>query len=153
LVPEIERQQAQGRRVAFRAEAAFARPAIYEALEARGVGYATRMPANQHLELAIEDLLSRSPGRPSRKPRIRYKSSQYQADSWTRCRRVVAKVEYHLGELFPRVGFIVTNLPLPNCAVVRFHNRPSSESRNGSRPRSGRGCRVTGSGRMRSGCS
>ena len=37
LVPEIERQQAQGKRVAFRADAAFARPAIYEALEARGV--------------------------------------------------------------------------------------------------------------------
>ena len=37
LVPEIDRQQAQGRRVAFRADAAFARPAIYEALEARGV--------------------------------------------------------------------------------------------------------------------
>jgi Transposase DDE domain group 1 len=27
------------------------------------------------------------------------------------------------GELFPRVGFIVTNLPLPNRAVVRFYNK------------------------------
>jgi hypothetical protein len=27
-------------------------------------------------------------------------------------RRVVAKVEFHCGELFPRVGFIVTNLAL-----------------------------------------
>jgi hypothetical protein len=26
-------------------------------------------------------------------------------------RRVVAKVEWHPGELYPRVGFIVTNLP------------------------------------------
>ena len=40
LVPEIDRQQAEGQRVAFRADAAFARPAIYEALEARGVQYA-----------------------------------------------------------------------------------------------------------------
>ena len=47
LVPEIERQQAQGKRVAFRADAAFARPAIYEALEARGVQYAIRIPANK----------------------------------------------------------------------------------------------------------
>ena len=31
LVPEIDRQQAEGQRVAFRADAAFARPAIYEA--------------------------------------------------------------------------------------------------------------------------
>jgi hypothetical protein len=37
LVPEIERQQAQGQRVAFRADAAFAKPEIYEALETRGV--------------------------------------------------------------------------------------------------------------------
>ena len=123
LVPEIDRQQAEGQRVAFRADAAFARPAIYEALEARGVGYAIRIPANKNLELAIEDLLFRSPGRPSRKPLIRYKSFQYQADSWTTPRRVVAKVEHHVGELFPRVGFIVTNLPLPNRAVVRFYNK------------------------------
>jgi hypothetical protein len=54
--------------VAFRADAAFARPEIYEALETRGVGYAIRIPANKNLELAIEDILFRSPGRPSRKP-------------------------------------------------------------------------------------
>ena len=123
LVPEIERQQTQGKRVAFRADAAFARPAIYEALEARGVGYAIRIPANKNLELAIEDVLFRSPGRPSRTPLVRYKSVQYQADSWTTARRVVAKVEHHVGELFPRVGFIVTNLPLQNRAVVRFYNK------------------------------
>ena len=62
LVPEIDRQQAEGQRVAFRADAAFARPAIYEALEARGVQYAIRIPANKNLELAIEDLLFRRDG-------------------------------------------------------------------------------------------
>lgn len=123
LVPEIERQHADGKRVAFRADAAFAKPEIYEALETRGVPYAIRIPANKNLELAIEDILFRSPGRPSRKPLIRYKSFQYQADSWTTPRRVVAKVEHHAGELFPRVGFIVTNLPLPNRGVVRFYNK------------------------------
>jgi len=35
----------------------------------------------------------------------------------------VAKVEFHAGELFPRVGFIVTNLGLPSQAVVRFYNK------------------------------
>jgi len=34
----------------------------------------------------------------------------YQAKSWDRARHMVAKVEWHNGELFPRVGFIVTNL-------------------------------------------
>ncbi len=36
---------------------------------------------------------------------------------------MVAKVEHHAGELFPRVGFIVTNMPLPSRAVVRFYNK------------------------------
>jgi len=96
---------------------------FYKALEARGVEYAIRIPANKKLELAIEDLLFRAPGRPSRKPLIRHKSFHYQADSWTMPRRVVAKVEHHVGELFPRVGFSVTNLPLSNRAVVRFYNK------------------------------
>jgi hypothetical protein len=121
--PRIDRQQGEHQRVAFRADAAFARPEIYEALEARGVQYAIRIPANNNLELAVEDILFRSPRRPRLKPLIRYKSFQYQADSWTTPRRVVAKLEHHAGELFPRVGFIVTNLPLPNRAVVRFYNK------------------------------
>ena len=37
-------------------------------------------------------------------------------------RRVVAKIEFHFGELFPRVGFIVTNLETDSQAVVRFYN-------------------------------
>jgi hypothetical protein len=41
---------------------------------------------------------------------------------------VVAKVEHHHGELFPRVGFIVTTLILPSRAVVRCdHTRGTAE--------------------------
>jgi hypothetical protein len=35
----------------------------------------------------------------------------------------VAQVEFHFGELFPRVGFIVTNLTASNRAVVGFYNK------------------------------
>jgi hypothetical protein len=38
-------------------------------------------------------------------------------------RRVVAKVEFHFCELFPRVGFIVTNLTAKSRALVRFYNK------------------------------
>jgi len=110
------------RRVVVRADAAFALPAIYEALELRGVAYAIRLPANQVLERAIEDLLTRPRGRPSHAPLVRYRSFHYQAASWDRPRRVIAKVEHHLGELFPRVGFIVTTLTGTKRAVVRFYN-------------------------------
>jgi hypothetical protein len=37
-------------------------------------------------------------------------------------RRVVAKVKWHPGELYPRVGFIVTNLARPAERVVAFYN-------------------------------
>ncbi len=121
LLPEIERQQGEGKQVTFRADAAFAKPEIYEALEDRGVDYVIRIPANKNLE--IEEILFRPPGRPSLKPLVRYKSFRYQAASWSKPRRVVAKVEHHQGELFPRVGFIVTSMSLPSRSLVRFYNK------------------------------
>ncbi len=123
LLPEIERQRKQGKEVVFRADAAFAKPEIYEALEERGVKYAIRIPANDSLERDIAELLTCPVGRPSYKPVVWYKSFLYQAVSWKIARRVVAKVEFHLGELFPRVGFIVTNLVTNSRAVVRFYNK------------------------------
>ena len=122
-MPEIERQQAEGKKVAFRADAAFAKPEIYEALEERGVKYAIRIPANESLERDIAELLTRRVGRPSHKPVVWYKGFLYQAASWKTARRVVAKVEFHFGELFPRVGFIVTNLGTDSRAVIRFYNK------------------------------
>jgi Transposase DDE domain group 1 len=62
-------------------------------------------------------------GHPSYRPVVRFKSFLYQAASWPTARRVVAKVEFHAGELFPRVGFIVTNLRAASRAVVRFYNK------------------------------
>ena len=123
LLREIERQQKLGKEVVFRADAAFAKPEIYEALEERGVKYVIRIPANDSLERDIAELLARPVGRPSDKPVVWYKGFLYQAASWKTARRVVAKVEFHLGELFPRAGFIVTNLETPSRAVVRFYNK------------------------------
>ncbi len=123
LLPEIERQQGMGKEVAFRGDATFAKPEIYEALEERGVKYAIRIPANDSLERDMAELLTRPLGRPSHKPVVEYKGFLYQAASWKTARRVVAKVEHHAGELFPRVGFIVTNLGTDSRAVVRFYNK------------------------------
>jgi hypothetical protein len=65
LLPVIDRYQARKQTVVVRADAAFALPALYEALERRDVAYAIRLPANQVLERRIEDLLTRPRGRPS----------------------------------------------------------------------------------------
>src|ERR1017187_2613319 len=123
LLPEIERQQKAGKEVVFRADAAFAKPEIYEALEQRGVKYAIRIPSNDSLERDIAERLPRPVGRPRYKPVVWYMGFLYQATSWKTARRVVAKVEFHFGELFPRIGFIVTNLETDNRAVVRFYNK------------------------------
>src|SRR5277367_3636215 len=107
----------------FRADAAFARPEIYEYLEAKGFEYAIRLPGNDILMVEIAHLLARPVGRPGNAPHVRYADFEYQAKSWNRARRVVAKVEWHRGELFPRIGFIVTNLERPAKKVVRFYNQ------------------------------
>src|SRR5208283_28359 len=52
-----------------------------------------------------------------------FESTCHQAASWKTARRVAAKVEFHFGELFPRVGFIVTNLETDSRAAVRFYNK------------------------------
>src|SRR6202521_2582159 len=105
------------------ADAPDEKPELYEALEERDVKYAIRLPANDNLQRNITELLTRPVGRPSYTPVVRFKSFLYQAASWTIARRVVAKVEFHCGELFPRVGFIVTNLGTSSQAVVRFYNK------------------------------
>ena len=74
-------------------------------------------------KLHIEHLLTRPVGRPPHKPIVEYHSFQYQAASWKKSRRVVAKVEWYAEELFPRVGFIVTNLRWKSSNVVKFYNK------------------------------
>ncbi len=75
------------------------------------------------LEERIAHLLTRPLGRPPNEVRRAYANFNYQAGSWTKPRRVVAKVEWRPGELYPRVGFIVTNMARPSENVVAFYNK------------------------------
>ena len=122
LEPVIARYRERGLPLWFRGDAAFAKPELYELLEAEGIGYAIRLPANTVLQERIGHLLTRPVGRPPNKPQVFFASFSYQAQSWARPRRVVAKVEWHQGELYPRVGFIVTNLKRPAERVSKFYN-------------------------------
>lgn len=122
LEPIVRRYQERGVRLLFRGDAAFAKPEVYQYLETQHIGYAIRLPANDVLQEHIKHLLKRPVGRPPKKPIVWYHDFQYQAGSWDRPRRVVAKVEWHRGELLPRVGFIVTNLSAKAKGVVHFYN-------------------------------
>jgi len=122
LEPIVARYERTGVRRYFRADAAFASPEVYEYLEEHRFLYAIRLPSNEVVERKIQHLVKRPVGRPPKKPVIRYHDFWYQAGSWDRPRRVVAKVEWHQGELFPRVGFIVTNMSARPEGVVHFYN-------------------------------
>ena len=122
LLPVIQRYRLLSIPKFFRGDAAYANPALYRLLEKEGYQYTIRIKSNAVLEREIGHLLTRPVGRPSHKPKVFYHSFQYQAKSWKQSRRVVAKVEWHQGQLFPRVGFIVTNLNKHSKNVVKFYN-------------------------------
>lgn len=122
LVPVVDRYKERRVRLYFRGDAAFASPDLYEYLEAEDILYAIRLPANKVLQESIAHLLRRPVGRPPKHVQRFYASFSYQAGSWDSKRRVVAKVEWHPGDLYPRVGFIVTNLSRKAERVVAFYN-------------------------------
>ena len=125
LDPVVARYRDRLLRRYFRGDAAFALPGIYEFLEAEGFKYAIRLPANKVLQDSIAHLLKREVGpsaghrttcagitqtsatkvaRRSCTPPIRSWTSREKlpgcwdsAGSWTKPRRVVAKVEWHPG--------------------------------------------------------
>jgi len=82
---------------------------------------ARRLRANKVLERRIAHLLRRRPGRPSNQVERHYANFTYQAKSWSKPRRVVAKIEWHPGELFPRAGFVVTTLTVSSERVFEFY--------------------------------
>jgi hypothetical protein len=123
LEPVVTRYRGKVSRLYFRADAAFANPDVYEFLEAERIKYAIRLPANRILQDRIGYLLKRPVGRPTIEVRRFYANFHYQAASWKIPRRVIAKVEWHPGELVPRIGFVVTNLSRLAERVVAFYNQ------------------------------
>jgi len=123
--PIMERYRSWFQLFWFRGDAAFANPKVYEYCEdARSrVTYFIRLPSNQNLEKLIKPHLRRPVGRPPKSGiQVRIIDFRYQAKNWNKPRRVVCKIEWHQGELFPRSNFIVTNSRLPRAKVVKVYN-------------------------------
>lgn len=122
LDPVIKRYRWAGLwRKYLRGDAAFAIPGLFDCLEANDFGYAIRLKANKVLERRIGHLLKRRRGRPSNSVERHYAHFTYQAKSWSKPRRVVAKAGWYPGELFPRVGFVVTTLTVGDERVFDFY--------------------------------
>jgi len=123
LSPIVDRYKEMDKKLYLRGDAAFATPDIYGYLEDNSILYAIRLKANNNLCHEIDHLMTRPVGRPSRKPKVYFHNFSYRATSWKSSRRAIAKVEWHIDELFPRIGFIVTNMSSSPEAVVHFYNR------------------------------
>ncbi len=107
----------------LRGDSAFADPDIYQYCEANRMTYFIRLRENAVLTKLIKPHLQRPVGRPPKSGvQVKYVNLEYQAGSWDRARRVVAKIGWHFGELFPRYYFIVTNARLAANKVVKVYN-------------------------------
>jgi hypothetical protein len=121
--PIVDRYRKKFKLFWLRGDAAFASPDIYEYCESSRITYFIRIRANSILNNLIRPHLTRSAGRPPRSGiQVKYVELDYQAGSWNKPRRVVAKIEWHFGELFPRYNFVATNSRLPAAKVVKVYN-------------------------------
>jgi len=114
----------------LRGDAAFANPETYEYCEEHRITYFIRLPSNANLIRLLEPYLNRPVGRPPKNGiQVKIVDLHYQAKSWSRPRRVVAKIEWHRGELFPRIGFVVTSSRLPAGKVTKVYTEKISGAR------------------------
>jgi len=131
IKPIVDRYRKKFKLFWLRGDAAFASPDIYEYCESNRITYFIRIRANSILNNLIRPHLTRSRGRPPRSGiQVKYVELDYQARSWSKSRMVVAKIEWHFGELLPRYNFVVTNSRLPAAKVVKVYNgRANIENR------------------------
>ena len=123
ITPLVKRYRPWFQLFWVRADAAFANPENYEYCEEERITYFIRLPNNASLERLLGPHLVRPVGRPPKSGiQVKTVDLHYQAKSWDRPRRVVAKIEWHRGELFPRIGFVITSSRLPAGKVNKVYN-------------------------------
>src|SRR6516225_2601593 len=145
LKPVVARYMGKVSRLYFRADAGFANPDVYEFLEGEGIKYAIRLPTNRVLQDRIGYLLNRPVGRPPNHVRRFHANFTYQAGSWTKPRRVIAKVEWHPASLFRASASSSPTCPARPSGLspsTISAARPSNGSRKARARSSERGCRA-----------
>ena len=138
VLPLIERMERDLCQVAsVRMDAGFPEDQILSALERRGTGYVARVRKNSRLETLAADFLQRQEAGPvpQDKPRVSYEELTYQADSWSRERRVVAVYDHRPGELFGNLFFLITDWSIeqmpPEALLALYRQRGEAEGHYG----------------------
>ncbi|MDI6788808.1 MAG: IS1380 family transposase [Planctomycetota bacterium] len=123
IEPILRYYMAKGVKVILRGDAAFAEPEVFQLCEGlKAVKYAIRIKSNSRLEELVSDVV-KTMKKDRQKIVTVYKDFFYQAVSWDKPRRIIAKIEWYPDELFPRAGFIVTSLGWQDKKVVKFYNK------------------------------
>jgi hypothetical protein len=109
--------------IALRADGDFAKPELLDYAEYAGCTYAIGMPRNSKLEGCVEGLRQKAEAqwKATGKPVRLYTSVSYQTRSWSRARRIVAKVEYTA--LGKNLRFVVTNRAGRAAAIFDWYEQ------------------------------
>jgi hypothetical protein len=108
--------------IVVRGDSGFALPGLFELTETKGHKYAIRLKSNARLQSTAQTMADPLLN-PSKlhEHQVHYREFQYKADTWSRARRVVVKMERLAGELLFQFTFIVTNMTLQPRNVIRFY--------------------------------
>jgi Transposase DDE domain group 1 len=130
VVEEVERLVARIRarwpntRILLRADADFARDELMAWCEANDVDFVLGVGKNERLLAAIASELKRAAAKSARtgQPERRFKSFMWSTRrTWSRKRRVVAKIEWGNGQANPR--FVVTSLTRRQCKAKDLYEK------------------------------
>jgi len=123
ISPLVDRYRRRFKQYWLRGDAAFANQGLYEFCEDRRITHFIRLSSNGGMKRRIAPHLKRPAGRPPASgTQVKVIEFHYRAESWDKPRRVVCKIEWQVGELFPRVGFILTNSNLEAQQVITIYN-------------------------------
>ena len=110
ILPLLDRVEARLCQVAaVRMDAGFPEEKLLSGLERRGTPYVARVKNNAVLDRMALPHLHRPVGRPPAEPRTWLHELSYQAESWSRPRRVVLVVLERESELFLHHFWLITN--------------------------------------------
>ena len=115
----------------LRGDSGFAVPALYDLCEKESVYYVIRLKSNANLQRLADELHPSSFISDVSKAEMYYEESIYQANSWSKPRKIIIKSVRPAGELLFTHSFFVTNLGdtfSPKAIVLSYQKRGTMEN-------------------------
>jgi len=131
MKPYLDWAQGLARRVWLRMDAGFPAEPMLAELEERDHRYVARLKKNPRLDKLAWPHVDRVADTANPQDRLHMVELTYQADPWSRARRVVLVIDECPSELMPRYFFLVTNAPAEEVSgealLERYRKRGAAE--------------------------